>query len=84
MYSGNINYYSAFTYLDFGLYCRFSPYVMAPMLVYSYQKNFDYFFCSGHQHGRYVYCLLCLLGLCENQEFPSVTYTRDKSLYFAA
>ena len=29
---------------------------------------FDYFFCLEHQHGRYVYCLLCLLGLCENQE----------------
>ena len=47
----------------------FSPDVMAAMLVFSEQKNFDYFFCSRHQHGRYVYCLLCLFILCENQEY---------------
>ena len=40
---------------------------MAAMLVYSQHKN--YFFRLGHQHGRYVYCLLCLLGLRENQEY---------------
>ena len=44
-------------------YCWFSPDVMAAMLEYSKRKNFDYFFCLGHQHGRYVYCLLFLLGL---------------------
>ena len=47
------------------VYCWFSSDVMAAMLVYSYQKNFDYFFCLGHQNGHYVYCLLYLLGLCQ-------------------
>ena len=43
---------------------------MAAMLVYSEQKNFNDFFCLGHQHGRYAYCLLCLLGLCDNLYWP--------------
>ena len=47
-------------------YRAFSHDVMAAMLVYSKQKNFGIFFCLGHQHGRYAYCLLCLLGVCEN------------------
>ena len=32
------------------------------------QKNFNDFFCSGHQHGRFVFCLLRLSGAGENQE----------------
>ena len=47
-------------------YRAFSPDVVAAMLVYSQQKNFDDFFCFGNQHGRYVYCLLFLLELCVN------------------
>ena len=50
--------------------CRFSPDFMHGCHVgVLLTKKVDYFFCLGHQHGRYVYCLLCLLGLCENQEF---------------
>ena len=40
--------------------------------VYSWQKNFDYFFCLEHQYGRSVYCRLCLLGLWENQEYKTL------------
>ena len=40
--------------------------VMTAMLVYSQENNFDDFFCFWKQHGRYAYCLLFLLGLCEN------------------
>ena len=50
---------------------RFSPDVMAAMLVYSQQRMLI-ITCSEHQNGRYVYCLLCLLGLCENQEFDII------------
>ena len=32
-------------------------------------KRIFYFLCLGYQHGRYVYCLLCLLGACESQEY---------------
>ena len=59
-------------------YCWFSPDVTAAILVYSQQKNFDYFFSSGHQHGRYVYCLLCLLGLCENQGYVTISQSNCK------
>ena len=52
----------------------FSHDVMAAMLVYSLQKNFDYFFCLGHQHGRCVYCILCLLGSRENQEGNDLSF----------
>ena len=58
--------------------CWVSPDVMAAMLEYSKQKNFDYFFCLGLQHGRYDYCLLCLWGLCETQEYQD--FSSDKNL----
>ena len=54
------------------LICWFSPDVTAAILLYSLQANFDYSFCLGHQHGSYVYCILCLMGLCKNQEFPII------------
>ena len=48
---------------------------MAAILVYSLQNNFNYFFFLKYKHGRrYVYGLLCLLGLCENQEYKVETY----------
>ena len=31
--------------------------------------NFDDFFCSGHQHGHFVFCLLCLSGMGEPNNF---------------
>ena len=46
------------------VYCRFSTDVMAAMLVYSQQRNFDYFFCLEHQD-----CLLFPLRLYEYQEY---------------
>ena len=52
------------------------------MLVYSQQKNFYDFFCLGHQHGRYVYCLLCLLGLCENALYCCIIQYLCKSQNF--
>ena len=47
---------------------------MAAMLLYSLEKNFDYFFCLGQQHGRYVYCLFCVWGLCKNQGYEIQLY----------
>ena len=39
------------------------------IMVFLILANIDYFFCLGDQHGRYIYCLLCLLGLCKNQKY---------------
>ena len=50
-------------------YRAISPDVMATMLVHFQQNNFDSFFCLELQHGRNDYCLLFLLGSCENALF---------------
>ena len=44
----------------------FSPEIMAAMLGYFLSTKNFHFFCFGNQHGRYTYCLFCLLELCKN------------------
>ena len=48
--------------INLNSYKAFSPDVIAAMVVYPQEKNFDSFLCLGHQHGSYSYSFLCLLA----------------------